>query len=259
MAGKVSGWSGVACARCKGCCERDPHRRRPHRHGCCHRCRRHHRLGPRHPSAPPGLHSPVPAQEEAQPRRYRALLCERLGDPQEALGRPHSALALAALPAAPLPHPSAVRIRVAAAALNFADALQLQARRAGRSAVMHRYIDGEHFAHLLRGASQASFGLMTRQMGPQDSANSGPRRCPTPALPPAGAVPGEAQAALHAAPIAWYCLQGRYQEKPKLPVMPPPLPGTACRGGTRRSPSCPSRPVPSARARWWKWGGTCAQ
>lgn len=68
------------------------------------------------------------SKEESEPRRYAALRCERLGDPQEALGRPHSALTLAALPATPLTHPNGVRIRVAAAALNFADALQLQGR-----------------------------------------------------------------------------------------------------------------------------------
>ncbi|EFN51151.1 hypothetical protein CHLNCDRAFT_59824 [Chlorella variabilis] len=63
---------------------------------------------------------------EEEGRTYKALLCERLGDPQEQLGRPHSALRVARLPAPPLTHPNSVRIRVAAAALNFADALQLQ-------------------------------------------------------------------------------------------------------------------------------------
>ncbi|KAI3431798.1 hypothetical protein D9Q98_010551 [Chlorella vulgaris] len=56
---------------------------------------------------------------------FKALLCERLGDPQETMGKPHSALRVARMPVSPLPN-SSVRIKVAAAALNFADALQLQ-------------------------------------------------------------------------------------------------------------------------------------
>jgi hypothetical protein len=41
------------------------------------------------------------------------------------MGKPHSALRVARMPVSPLPN-SSVRIKVAAAALNFADALQLQ-------------------------------------------------------------------------------------------------------------------------------------
>jgi NADPH:quinone reductase-like Zn-dependent oxidoreductase len=62
-------------------------------------------------------------------RRVKALVCEKLGDSTEALGRPGGALKLAHVAPLPLAHPGSVRIRVAAAALNFADALQLQARR----------------------------------------------------------------------------------------------------------------------------------
>ncbi|PRW33214.1 quinone oxidoreductase 2-like protein isoform A [Chlorella sorokiniana] len=60
------------------------------------------------------------------PHTYKALVCEKLGQPTEPLGHPHGALRLQQLPAPPLTHPNAVRIRVAAASLNFADALQLQ-------------------------------------------------------------------------------------------------------------------------------------
>lgn len=69
-------------------------------------------------------------EEKAQqePRQFKALVCERLGDPTEGLGHPHSALKLTLMPAPPLVHPNAVRIRVAAAALNFADALTLQGK-----------------------------------------------------------------------------------------------------------------------------------
>ncbi|PSC69189.1 quinone oxidoreductase 2-like protein [Micractinium conductrix] len=66
--------------------------------------------------------------KQEQPRTYKALLCERLGDPTAGLGSPQAPLRLAVLPALPLTQPGSVRVRVAAAALNFADALQLQAR-----------------------------------------------------------------------------------------------------------------------------------
>ena len=83
----------------------------------------------------PAANSPTPAAPRApqeQPRTYKALLCERLGDPTAGLGSPQAPLRLAVLPALPLTQPGSVRVRVAAAALNFADALQLQARVALR-------------------------------------------------------------------------------------------------------------------------------
>ena len=64
--------------------------------------------------------------QEMEERRVKALVCEKLGDPTEALGRPGGALKLSHMAPLPLAHPGSVRIRVAAAALNFADALQLQ-------------------------------------------------------------------------------------------------------------------------------------
>ena len=58
----------------------------------------------------------------AQPRTFKALVCERLGQPTEPLGSSKGSLHLAQLPAdAPLP-PGSVRVRVLASALNFAGA-----------------------------------------------------------------------------------------------------------------------------------------
>lgn len=67
----------------------------------------------------------LPHRQKEQ-RTYRALVCEKLGHPGEPLGAPHAALKLKQVPAPALTHPNSVRIKVAAAALNFADALQLQ-------------------------------------------------------------------------------------------------------------------------------------
>lgn len=56
----------------------------------------------------------------------KALVCTRLGKPTEELGSEDAPLHLAHVPPPPLVHPSAVRIRVAAASINFADALQIE-------------------------------------------------------------------------------------------------------------------------------------
>jgi len=57
----------------------------------------------------------------------RALVCSRLGDPTSPLGSTNSALAIEQRPS-PAIRPGHVRISVAAASLNFPDALQVQAR-----------------------------------------------------------------------------------------------------------------------------------
>lgn len=145
------------------------------------------------------------AQEESEPRRYAALRCERLGDPQEALGRPHSALTLAALPATPLTHPNGVRIRVAAAALNFADALQLQVWQVPRSAFMLLLCEG--------GRPMASLQRPSRHCSAQAVPSARARAAPAaPHAPPPPRPPRR--------------LQGRYQEKPNLPFTP----GSECSG-----------------------------
>ncbi len=184
MASKVPVWPEVACAICEDVeIAIMPPRNQSATEGLPPP-RRHRQ---RQPNA---FLPPVSIQEDAQPRRYKALLCERLGDPQEALGRPHSALTLTALPAAPLTHPSGVRIRVAAAALNFADALQLQASRTR--------LDASRAFRFPQGACPASVGcfLCIASVGKES------------------------------APSCLALLQGRYQEKPKLPFTP----GSECSG-----------------------------
>ena len=145
----------------------------------------------RQPSSPPcrGL-----LQEEG--RTYKALLCERLGDPQEQLGRPHSALRVARLPAPPLTHPNSVRIRVAAAALNFADALQLQASW-GRPLWHPHAVAGDP---LWRGTYAA---LSWPPFDASSACNGVLLTCRTASCP-----------------------QGQYQEKPKMPFVP----GSECSG-----------------------------
>ena len=72
-----------------------------------------------------------PASAEADPTAaeravdVKSLLCERLGNP--AATGPEAPLRVTRRAPAPLP-PNAVRIRVAAAALNFADLLQVQGK-----------------------------------------------------------------------------------------------------------------------------------
>lgn len=98
-----------------------PSRQRRLAHG------RHRRCCP--PLTQTALNRSKPPQES--PRTYKALVCEKLGQPTEPLGHPHGALKLQQLPVPPLTHPNAVRIKVAAASLNFADALQLQVQMEG--------------------------------------------------------------------------------------------------------------------------------
>lgn len=127
---------------------------------------------------------------------FKALLCERLGDPQETMGKPHSALRVARMPVSPLPN-SSVRIKVAAAALNFADALQLQVGPPAR-------LEGPTTSAAETGSCvccspcAASFLLL----GVQETLSSRLLR-------------------------AMFCdLQGQYQVKPKLPFVP----GSECSG-----------------------------
>lgn len=61
---------------------------------------------------------------DSEPRAVKSLVVEKLGDPTEALGSSKAPLRLARLPQAALP-PGAVRLRVLAASLNFADALMV--------------------------------------------------------------------------------------------------------------------------------------
>lgn len=54
----------------------------------------------------------------------QAIVCRRLGDPSSSLG-PSGVLELSSVPCPPI-KPGHVRVRVAAASLNFPDALQVQ-------------------------------------------------------------------------------------------------------------------------------------
>lgn len=121
--------------------------------------------------------SPPPQEPH---RTYKALVCEKLGQPTEPLGQPHGALKLQQLPVLPLTHPNAVRIKVAAASLNFADALQLQVKIEGDG----RQADYCRARHKLRcGNAVAVDGLFSRPNA---------RALTT----TAGAVPGAPQAAV---------------------------------------------------------------
>lgn len=166
------------------------------------------------------LSTTLPLQEP--PHTYKALVCDKLGHPSEPLGHPHGALKLQQLPAPPLTHPNAVRIRVAASALNFADALQLQVGggpgRAG-GCRQRPTVQGSGraecrcplgFAGRAMAASAPSLAPCAAWLGLR---RSGSR--PTHPLSPACS-----RALLHAAS------QGLYQERPKLPFVP----GSECSG-----------------------------
>lgn len=62
------------------------------------------------------------------PRTVKALLCEKLGHPTEELGSSHGPLRLAHLPPPDLVHGNDVRIKIKAAAMNYADALLLEGK-----------------------------------------------------------------------------------------------------------------------------------
>lgn len=122
-------------------------------------------------------------------------MCENLGHPWEPLGSPHGALRLQHLPSRPLSKPNMVRIRVTAAALNFADALQLQVRRPPQ---------------LHAPTEQPNLPLCVQPICCRPSASGNSRR---PSSPPF--LPPHLER-----------LQGLYQEKPQLPFVP----GSECSG-----------------------------
>ena len=125
--------------------------------------------------------------EGQAPRTVAALLCTKLGSPSEPVGSPNAPLQLVQQPVAILPA-NGVRIRVAAAAVNFADALQIkgeyQVRREAR---------GRPPGKRQGGTEQTGCAGLT---GPATRPRPRPRRPPSPPT---------------ACPL---------QEKPKLPFVP---------------------------------------